>query len=266
MLQKSLRKSYKLFLTLSNLEIYMSALPLLVRSVESEIDYPDSDGQQMADNTLQYDWITMIVDNLKDLYHDDPNVFVAGDLLWYPVQGHREINKAPDALVVFGRPKGPRGSYKQWEEGDIAPHCVFEILSPCNTTKEMAEKLRFYNRYGVAEYYLYDPHAGTLQGWRRSRLGLQPILQMNGWTSPRLGIRFESNQNRELILYRPNGQRFSSYLEQAQRAANETQRATAEAQRATVAEQLKQKAEQRAQAAEAELSRLKALLEQLQPK
>ena len=36
------------------------------------------------------------------------------------------------AMVVFGRPKGYRGSYRQWEEGGIAPQVVFEILSPGN--------------------------------------------------------------------------------------------------------------------------------------
>jgi Uma2 family endonuclease len=52
-------------------------------------------------------------------------------------------------LVVIGRPKGKRGSYKQWEEANIAPLVVFEILSPSNTQKEMANKLLFYQRYGV---------------------------------------------------------------------------------------------------------------------
>lgn len=51
-------------------------------------------------------------------------------LLWYPVESHPEIRTAPDVLVVFGRPKGHRGSYKQWEEDNIPPQVVFEILSP----------------------------------------------------------------------------------------------------------------------------------------
>ena len=35
-------------------------------------------------------------------------------------------------MVVFGRPKGRRGSYRQWEEDNIPPQVVFEILSPGN--------------------------------------------------------------------------------------------------------------------------------------
>ena len=75
-------------------------------------------------------------------------------MLWYPVKGDPKTRVAPDVLVAFGRPKGDRGSYRTWEEENVAPQVVFEILSPGNTTAEMAEKLRFYERYGVEEYYL----------------------------------------------------------------------------------------------------------------
>src|SRR5438309_5827087 len=77
--------------------------------------YPDSDGQPMADNTLQFRWIVTIKEGLGVLFMDRPDVFVAGDLLWYPVEGDPKTRIAPDALVAFGRPKGERGSYKQWE-------------------------------------------------------------------------------------------------------------------------------------------------------
>src|SRR5262249_38304222 len=93
------------------------------------LEDPDSDGQPMADNTLQYEWIVTVEGNLEICYAGDPNVFVAGDLLWYAVEGHPEIRTAPDVLAAFGRPKGRRGSYKQWEEGGIAPQVVWEILS-----------------------------------------------------------------------------------------------------------------------------------------
>lgn len=37
-------------------------------------------------------------------------MFVAGDLLWYPVEGDNVTRAAPDAMVVLGKPKGDRGS------------------------------------------------------------------------------------------------------------------------------------------------------------
>src|SRR5215213_7104502 len=87
-----------------------------------EVIYPDSDGEPMAEDTLQFEWITTIKGGLDAIFHDDPNVFVAGDLLWYPVEGDSTIRAAPDALVVFGRPKGHRGSYQRWREEGIPPH------------------------------------------------------------------------------------------------------------------------------------------------
>src|SRR5260221_6136791 len=83
------------------------------------IDYPDSDGEPIAENTLQFEWIVTIKGGLDALFVDDPDVFVAGDLLWYPVEGEPKIRQAPGILVAFGRRKGYRGCYKQWEEGDI---------------------------------------------------------------------------------------------------------------------------------------------------
>ena len=84
-----------------------------------DIQYPDSDGKPLAENTKQLRWIVTLFGNLSALFRSSPTVFVAGDNLWYPVEGHPEIRVAPDVYVVFGRPKGDRGSYKQWEEDGI---------------------------------------------------------------------------------------------------------------------------------------------------
>ncbi|EAM49909.1 hypothetical protein CwatDRAFT_3039 [Crocosphaera watsonii WH 8501] len=61
---------------------YKMMVTELKNEIESEIIYPDSDGKPMADNTLQFRWITMIKANLDWLFSQDDNVFVAGDLLW----------------------------------------------------------------------------------------------------------------------------------------------------------------------------------------
>ena len=134
-------------------------------------------------------------------------VFVAGDLLWYPVEGSPKITQAPDIMIAFGAPKGDRGSYKQWEENNIAPQVVFEILSPSNTKKEMLKKLLFYNNYGVEEYYIYDPDKNKLKIFLRSEKKLDKINSMDNWVSPRLGIRFDMS-GEELQLYHSNGEIF----------------------------------------------------------
>src|SRR5436309_3570711 len=156
-----------------------------------EVIYPDSDGKPMADNTLQWEWIDTIKGGLDALFRDDPNIFVAGDLLWYPVEGDNKTRTAPDALVAFGRPKGYRGSYRQWEEGGVAPQVVFEVLSPGNTRDDMAEKLKWYDKYGVQEYYLIDPYKNHVLGWVRDEGRLRSVYPIDGFVSPLLGIRFE---------------------------------------------------------------------------
>ena len=178
----------------------------------AKIDYPDSDGQPMADNTKQFRWIVVIKENLELLYVADPQVFVAGDLQWYSVEGDNTIRQAPDAMVVVGRPKGDRGSYRQWQEDNLAPQVVFEILSPGNRVGEMLRKLGFYDRHGVEEYYIYDSDRLELTGLLRGEQGLEVIEAINGWVSPRLQIRFQII-DQGLEIYRPDGQRFLTYSE-----------------------------------------------------
>lgn len=215
------------------------------------IHYPQSDGQPMAENTRQFRWIVFVKENLETLFADRPDVFVAGDLLWYPVEGDPTTRRAPDAMVVFGRPKGDRGSYRQWDEGGIAPQVVFEIMSPGNTFREMLTKLAFYDQYGVEEYYIYDPEPERheLTGFTRSNDTLQPVASMDGWVSPRLGVRFARADDGTLLLFAPDGTPFRSHQELA------AQRTAAE-QRAARAEEQAVRAEERAAALAAKLREL----------
>ena len=175
-------------------------------------DYPSSDGKPMADNTEQFRWIVALQGGLDSTFRDRPDVLVVGDLLWYPVEGNATIRRAPDAMVVFGRPKGPRGSYIQYREEGVTPQVVFEVLSPSNRRGEMNRKREFYERYGVEEYYVLDPDYGRHVGYLRDDSGrLLPIAELYGWLSPRLGVRFELGE--ELRIVKPDGRLFEFYLE-----------------------------------------------------
>lgn len=206
---------------------------------KTDIIYPDSDGQPMSDNTLQFQWIVDIKENLEFIFKDEPDVFVAGDLLWYPVEGDSKTRQAPDAMVAFGRPKGYRGSYMQWKEGNIAPQVVFEVLSPGNRVGEMFKKLHFYQRYGVQEYYVYDPYDVELMGWQRMDQYLEIIEGIQDWTSPLLNIRFAVKPD-ILEIYGPDGEPFVS-LTDARQARNEAkqERDSARAKAERLAAQLK---------------------------
>jgi Uma2 family endonuclease len=203
-------------------------------TTSATIVYPESDGLPMANNTIQFEWIVYIKKGLDWLYANDPQVFVAGDLFWYPVEGSNNKCQAPDVMVAFGRPKGDRRSYLQWQEGGIPPQVVFEVISPSNTVMEMTQKFQFYERYGVEEYYLYDPdpdHPSLGEFVRQGQL-LEAIEPMENWVSPRLGIRFSLSQDGKLQLYRPDGQPFETYEQIAERAEQERLRAETAEQRA----------------------------------
>ena len=201
----------------------------------SKIHYPDSDGKPMADNTIQFKWISKLKGAIEYLFANDEDVFVAGDLLWYPVEGNPKIRIAPDVLVAFGRPKGDRGSYKQWEEGGIPPQVVMEVLSPSNTIGEMIDKQKFYHTYGVEEFYILDPMKEGLWMWQKEKeIAMLYPQQMTSCTSKRLGIQIKVEEGKLEVFY-PDGAPILTYAETKKQA--EEQRQLAEKQRQLAEEQ-----------------------------
>jgi hypothetical protein len=95
----------------------------------------------------------------------------------------------------------------------------------------MTRKLLIYDRYGVEEYYIYNPDKNDLGGCIRRENRLESLENLDNWVSPRLGIRFQLAQP-ELLLYYPDGQPFTSYNQERQQAETERQRAETERQRA----------------------------------
>ncbi len=71
---------------------------------------------------------------------------------------------------------------------------------------------------------------------------------MDGWRSPRLGVRFERDGD-TLVLYQPNGERFATYVELVRQREQAQQQA----------EQAQQQAEQAQQRAERLAAKLRDL-------
>jgi Uma2 family endonuclease len=229
----------------------MSAIASSVPS--RTVVYPESDGKPLADNTKQARWIVILFDNLLALFAEVADVFIAADIFWYPVEGEPEIRVAPDVLAAFGRPRGDRGSYKQWEEGGIAPQVVVEVLSPGNDYTEMADKLDFYDRHGVEEYYVYDPDRNSLVVYVRHGEVLRRVRPADGFVSPRLKIRLQLTAP-EMTVYRPAGRPFLMFDQL------DAERVRIEEARRQAVERAEQ-ADKRAEQAEAEVERLRRLLE-----
>jgi Uma2 family endonuclease len=239
---------------------------MLLKAKKSPLDYivyPDSDGQPMADNTKQAHWIVVFFGNLAALFDARPDVFVAMDNLWYPVESEPEVRVAPDVYVVFGRPKGHRSSYKQWEEGNVPLTVVIEILSPKNTVVEMDRKLDFYDEHGTEEYYLYDPDTNHLTAYIRQGQAFRKVRPVQGFVSPRLGIRFDLS-GPELVVHGPDGRPFLTF-EQLKAARDQAeQRASQAEQRAVRLAELSRKA-RHGQASAEELQELERLEEESAP-
>ncbi len=233
---------------------------MAVKWIDAEVVYPSSDGKPMADNTKQFNWITLIKENIEALYADQPTVFVAGDLFWYPVEGNPKIVMAPDVMVVLGALKGDRKSYRQWREHDIAPQVVFEVLSDANTPAEMLAKKNFYSLYGVKEYYVIDPDTQELKAHVRAEDTLRQVEPLAfPYFSRILGIQFAQEED-GLVLYHPNGEKFENFSQVRRQAKQANERAEQEHERA---EQEHERAEQERLRADAEKARAEALAAKL---
>jgi hypothetical protein len=179
---------------------------------QPEIVYLENDGQLVSENTKKFQLIAKIQGGIDALFKDNENVFVAGNLLWYPVEGNNKICQTPNVMVAFGRPKGDRSFYQQWLEDNIAPQVVFQILPLRKYLKIMFEFFDCCQRYGVEEYYVYDIVNNELTGLLRKEGKLDRLESTEGWVSPRLQVRFETASG-DLEIYRPDGQKFLSYME-----------------------------------------------------
>ncbi len=178
-----------------------------------ELLYPESDGAPLGENTDQLDCIVTLYNGFDALFADRPDVVVAADLFWYPVQGRPAVVQAPDVMVIFGRPKGRRRSYQQWREDGVAPQVAVEVRSPSNTDEHLDEKLQFYDRHGVSEYYLYDPADDSLAAWRRARGGLLAVPIVGPVSSPLLGVTFETVDGLVPRVVGPDGVPFRPFRE-----------------------------------------------------
>ncbi len=120
------------------------------------IYYPESDGEPMAETDVHRKQMIYLIEALEDRYRDDPQVYVAGNLFIYYVEGDPFQFIAPDVFVVFGVPKRDRRVYKLWEEGR-APDIVIELTSLTTVQQDRGPKKGTYEMLGVREYFIFDP-------------------------------------------------------------------------------------------------------------
>lgn len=133
------------------------------------MNYPESDGQPMAETDLHRDEMFDLIQALKRRYRGVPDVYVSGNLFFYYIKGDPRAVVAPDVFLVKGVEKRPRRTYKLWEEGRV-PSLVIELTSDSTRDEDLSRKKTCYERLGVEEYFLHDPYQDyldpALQGFR----------------------------------------------------------------------------------------------------
>ena len=138
-------------------------LPATARSQSQDeeddlsIEYPDSDGEPMAENDFQYTAMIETTSALRVWFSNRADVYVASDMLMYYRMNDNETRVAPDIYVVFGvAGNHKRRNWIVWREGK-APDFVMEIASPSTWERDATDKRDIYARMGVPEYWRFDP-------------------------------------------------------------------------------------------------------------
>lgn len=231
-----------------------------VRDFESELNhrpvyYPVSDGEPMSDSQLGGTEIVRITQTLQDWFADVPDVYVWGNMFVYYEPRNPRAAVSPDVFVAIGANKEPeRLVYFIWREG-VPPTVVFEVASKSTFLKDQGYKREVYQRIGVREYVLYDPHHEfmdpPLQVNRLRRGAYRPLAPdtRGAFLSESLGLELRMVHGRLRFFNPSTGEMLRAPAERtrdAERAAAEADRRAAEAnRRAAEAERLHAEAERR---------------------
>lgn len=193
------------------------------------IEYPESDGEPLAETDAQFNPLTYAVSALRIHFADRQDVYVGGNMLMYYILNDPSVSVAPDVFAVFGaHGNHSRRSWIVSREGDIAPAFVLEIASESTWQHDATGKRAIYADIGVAEYWRFDPDGAyfpvPLVGERLVNGEYQPIevdTDENGVLrghSDALSLDICARGELELRLYDPaNGEWLRSHQESEER-------------------------------------------------
>ena len=121
------------------------------------VHYPVSDGRPMSESDLHADVSHDVRSVLKVHHIDRLDAYVGGNCFMYPEEGKHKVFVSPDIFVAYGVAKEPpRDTWKVWEEGKV-PDFILEVTSKSTRKEDERKKKDFYERYGVPEYWQFDP-------------------------------------------------------------------------------------------------------------
>ena len=157
------------------------AIASATNSATSEIIYPSSDGEPLAE-TQQHVLAILMALALLRLYLQEQQAVVFADQYLYYIEGNPRARVAPDVMVVFDIEKRLYANYKIWE-GQQTPAIIFEVTSAGTKETDWNFKKTLYEQLGVTEYWLFDPYgewvAEQLQGYRLNEDGVYKPIRDN---------------------------------------------------------------------------------------
>ncbi len=186
-------------------------------------ELPHSDDTPV-DNELQNFIPNLLLNILLDIWSARPDWFFGVDMAVYHDQEKPAI--VPDGFLAVGVPRytgdGGRLSYLIWQENNVVPILVLEVVSH-KYNGEYEDKLESYQQLGVLYYVVYNFFAGR-RGRHKKRQPIQVYKLVNNkyelltgnpvWMPEiELGIGCESHNyadwEREWVFwYDENGKRF----------------------------------------------------------
>jgi Uma2 family endonuclease len=219
----------------------------------------DNEDQNLLPNILLF--------LLDSIWADRTDWYFGVDMaVYHPTGENSKIAVVPDAFLSLGVERTKRGksrtSYVVWEERDVVPVFVLEMVSQ-TAGEEYTDKFEIYRKLGVRYYLIYNP-----EFWRRDKHqpfelyklidGQYELQAGDPYWMPEVGLaigrcvrQLRHRQQEQLAWFDAKGDRYLTDQEQAelerQRAEAEREAKEQANQRAEVERKAKEQATQRAE-------------------
>lgn len=183
-----------------------------------EIYYPESDGKPMAETDVHRSQMNYLIESLKLFFDNRKSAYVSGNIMFYYEEENPYKSFSPDVMICFDVSPVDRRVYKLWEEKQF-PQVVFEISSRSTWGEDLNKKWFLYQKFGVKEYYVFDPEYDYLPepliAYRLKKDELRQVKIKNGRIlSEELSLEIVDT-GKGLRLFDPQTQEFIKTLEEA---------------------------------------------------
>lgn len=123
--------------------------------------------EPVEDGVLQESPLMRIINLLRELFEDRPDVFMSGMVFVSYDETNGNARVAPDFFIAFDVPnesiRRNLPNFWIWEIGK-APDFALEVASQSTALNDLGHKRDLYAELGIAEYWRFDPTGGDYYG------------------------------------------------------------------------------------------------------